>query len=77
MLSGLDFINRNGLRWCDVPEAYGPHKTLYSRWKRWSEKGMFARILLELSEYGGGIDRHMIDVSRGLQSGVEKGGAVV
>lgn len=40
MLSGIIFINRNGLRWCDALEAYRPHKTLYSRWKRWSEKGI-------------------------------------
>ena len=26
VLSGIIFINRNGLRWCDAPAAYGPHK---------------------------------------------------
>ncbi len=46
VLSGIIFINRNGLRWRDAPEAYGPHKTLYSRWKRWSEKGIFARMMV-------------------------------
>lgn len=45
VLSGIIFINRNGLRWRDAPAAYGPHKTLYSRWKRWSEKGIFARMM--------------------------------
>ena len=35
VLSGINFINRNGLRLRDTPEAYGPHKTLYGRWKRW------------------------------------------
>ena len=39
MLSGIVFVNRNGLRWRDAPAAYGPHKTLYNRWKRWSEAG--------------------------------------
>lgn len=34
VLSELVFIDRNGLRWRDAPEVYGPHKTLYSRWKR-------------------------------------------
>ncbi|ABV92684.1 transposase orfA IS5 family element [Dinoroseobacter shibae DFL 12 = DSM 16493] len=28
MLSGIIFINRNGLRWRDASTAYGPHKTL-------------------------------------------------
>ena len=36
---------RNGLRWRDTPEAYGPHKTLYNRFARWSRMGVFARIL--------------------------------
>ena len=38
VLSGIIFINRNGLRWRDAPTAYGSHKTLYNRWKRWSDK---------------------------------------
>ena len=49
VLSGIIFINRNGLRWRDAPAAYGPHKTLYSRWKRWSEKGIFARMMTSRS----------------------------
>lgn len=44
VLSGIIFINRNGLRWRDAPKEYGPSKTLYNRWKRWSEMGVFARI---------------------------------
>jgi len=42
----LIFFNRNGLRWCDAPAVNGPAKTLYNRWKRWSEKGIFARMML-------------------------------
>ena len=63
VLSGIIFINRNGWRWRDAPEAYGPHKTLYSRWKRWSEKSIFARMLLELADQGGGADMLKIDAT--------------
>ncbi len=45
VLSGIIVINRNGLRWCDAPAAFGPPKTLYNRWKRWSDLGVFARIM--------------------------------
>ena len=45
VLSGIIFINRNGLRWCDAPKEYGPPKTLYNRWKRWSDKGVFVRMM--------------------------------
>jgi transposase len=51
--SGIIFINRDGLRWRDAPSAYGLHKTLYSRWKRWSETGIFAQMMAGLdSEHG-------------------------
>ena len=49
ILSGIIFINRNGLRWCDAPAASGPPKTLYNRWKRWSDMGVFARIMTGLA----------------------------
>lgn len=39
VLSGITFISRNGVRWRDAPKEYGPHKTLYNRWKRWSDIG--------------------------------------
>jgi transposase len=45
VLSGIIFINRNELRWCDAPKEYGPPKALYNRWKRWSDKGIFARMM--------------------------------
>jgi transposase len=53
VLSGIVFFNRNGLRWFDAPRAYGPYKpvssalegTLYNRWKRWGERGVFLRMM--------------------------------
>lgn len=29
VVSGIIFVNRNGLRWRDAPKECGPHKTLY------------------------------------------------
>ena len=49
VLGGIIFINRNGLRWCDAPKAYGPAKTRFNRWKRWSDNGVFARIMMGLA----------------------------
>ncbi len=45
MLSGIVFVNRNGLRWCDARREYGPHKTHYYRWKRWGERVVFLRMI--------------------------------
>ncbi len=53
VLSGIIFINPNGLRWYDVPAVYGPPKTLYNRWKRWSDRGVFAQMMVGLAaEHG-------------------------
>lgn len=52
ILGGVIFIIRNGLRWCDVPREYGPPKTLYSRWKRWGDMGVFARMMEGLASEG-------------------------
>jgi transposase len=49
VISGIIHVIRNGLRWKDAAEAYGPHKTLYNRFRRWAEKGVFQRIFAELA----------------------------
>ena len=36
VISGIIFVIRNGLRWRDAPKDYGPHKTIYNRFIRWS-----------------------------------------
>ncbi len=79
VLSGVIFINRNGLRWCDAPREYGPPKTLYNRWKRWSDKGVSpndGRAGCRGRRSEDGDDRR--DLSQGAPHGdqpaVEKGG---
>lgn len=52
VLSGIILINSNGLRWCDAAREYGPPKTLYNRWKRWGDIGVFARIMEGLASEG-------------------------
>ncbi len=44
VISGIVHVIRNGLMWRDAPAAYGPHKTLYNRFVRWSRAGVFDRI---------------------------------
>ena len=61
--SGIIFINRNGLRQRDPPAVYRPHKTLYNRWKRWSGKGFFARMMAGLAAEHGEEKTVMIDAT--------------
>ena len=63
ILSGILFVIRNGLRWRDAPTGYGPHKTIYNRFIRWSRLGVFNRIFAELAAKTGEPDTIMIDAT--------------
>ena len=63
IISGIIFVIRNGLRWRDAPKDYGPHKTIYNRFIRWSRLGVFNRIFAALSAKGGKSDQLMIDAT--------------
>ena len=63
VLSGIIFVNRNGLRWRDAPKDYGPHKTLYNRWKRWGEMRVFGRMMEGLAAPGTERKTVMIDAT--------------
>ena len=62
MLIGIILFNRNGLRWRDAPPICGAHKALYNRWFRWSQMGIFGRILLELVRQDVETEMIMTDV---------------
>ena len=63
IISGIIFVIRNGLRWRDAPAEYGPSKTIYNRFIRWSRMGVFNRIFAALSAEGGKPDQLMIDAT--------------
>ncbi|MEH2480491.1 putative transposase [Nitrobacteraceae bacterium AZCC 2146] len=63
VISGIVFVIRNGLRWRDAPPGYGPHRTIYNRFVRWSRLGVFNKIFAELARNGGTPRRLMIDAT--------------
>jgi transposase len=63
VISGIVHVLRNGLRWRDAPADYGPHKTIYNRFVRWSRLGVFNRIFADLAGRAGEPDRLMIDAT--------------
>jgi putative transposase len=52
------------LRWRDAPRDYDPHKTIYNRFIRWSDPGVFTRILTEMAAKGSKPERLTIDATR-------------
>ena len=63
VISGIIFVIRNGLRWRDAPVDYGPHKTIYNRFVRWSRLGVFSKIFAALASKGPKPERLMIDTT--------------
>jgi putative transposase len=63
IVSGIIFVIRNGLRWRDAPKDYGPHKTIYNRFIRWSRMGVFDKIFAALAAKGGRPNQLMIDAT--------------
>jgi putative transposase len=63
VISGIIYVIKNGLRWRDAPREYGPHKTIYNRFVRWSRLGVFDKIFAELARKGGKPKRLMIDAT--------------
>jgi transposase len=66
VISGIVFVIKNGLRWRDAPKEYGPHKTLYNRFIRWSRMGVFDRIAELAGELG--LPRRLIIDSTHLKA---------
>jgi putative transposase len=63
VISGIIHVLKRGLQWRDAPKEYGPYKTLYNRFIRWSRMGVFNRIFAELAAKGGKPDGLMIDAT--------------
>lgn len=75
---------KTGAPWRDLPERYGPWETVYSRFRRWQQAGVWDRVLATLQAEGdavGALDwsLHFVDgtVTRAHQhaAGAKKGAA--
>jgi transposase len=84
VLSAIFWILRSGAPWRDLPERYGPWKTVYHWFNQWRKDGTWARILERLQirlDREGRIDWDLwcvdgssIRASRAAAGGGEKGG---
>jgi len=63
VISGIIHVLKRGLQWRDAPAEYGPHKTLYNRFIRWSEMGVFDRIFTGLAAQHDVPDQLQIDAT--------------
>ena len=60
MVNAIIWIMRTGSPWRDLPEYYGPWKSVYTRFSRWSEQGIWEQVLEKVS-ISPDDEYHMID----------------
>jgi transposase len=44
VISGIVHVLKSGCRWSDCPPEYGPHTTIYNRFARWAERGIWENL---------------------------------
>jgi transposase len=59
MVTAIWYVLRTGCPWRDVPDQFGPWSSVYTRWRRWCESGLWARLLAALARGARGELRHI------------------
>ena len=77
VISGILHVLKTGCRWRDVPPDYGPPTTVYNRYHRWAQRGIWQRIFERMTAAGPvpeelSIDSSHVKAHRSAQS--SKGG---
>ena len=50
MLEAMIWVLRTGAPWRDLPPEYGSWNSVYTRFSRWSQKGVLKRVFDKLAE---------------------------
>ena len=79
VISGILHVLKSGCRWKDCPPEFGPHTTIYNRFARWAERGVWERLFREFAQRGRSTATQMIDSTHvkahRSASGAKKGGS--
>ncbi len=63
VINGMLFKARTGVAWRDLPERYGPWKTVYNRFWRWSRNGTLTMLVMKARVIAEAIDELDREVS--------------
>ncbi len=78
MVEAMIWILRTGAPWRDLPVAYGPWQSVYTRFSRWSKSGVLQRLLHGLSQERDGegvlIDATIVRAHQDASGASKRGG---
>lgn len=61
IISGMIHVLQSGCRWQDCPPEYGPSTTIYNRYHRWAQRGIWEGIFRDLTAIVGTHYENSID----------------
>ena len=61
VISGIIHVLKSGCRWSDCPPEYGPPTTIYNRFARWAQRGIWEHLFRNLAGNGRAAATQMID----------------
>ncbi len=67
VINGMLFKAKTGVAWRDLPERYGPWKTIYNRFWRWSRNGTLTALVRRVRVIAEAVDelgREVDDLGR-------------
>ena len=59
MVEAMIYILRVGCPWRDLPNYFGPYSSVFTRWRRWCQRGIWQQILELLTTLQGGELRYL------------------
>jgi transposase len=63
VINGMVYKCKTGIAWRDLPERYGPWKTVYNRFWRWSRNGILTMLVRRVRVIAEAIDELVREVS--------------
>jgi transposase len=49
-INAIRYLAKTGLAWADLPTCFGKHNSLWQRYNRWCQRGVWARIAAVLRD---------------------------
>jgi transposase len=77
MLNGMLWMNHSGAQWRQLPKRYGPWQSVYSRFAKWRDEGIWEEIFSELNQEADtenfSIDSTCVKVRQSADGGEKNG----